>query len=462
MSQDSKMQIAVVAEDIQVGAKVAKIFKILGLVPHTFDDAKEFLNSSTRTQYNLCFLDIKKSKVAQKIVIKNPSLSNCRFAFMHDEQSHNLLGPTFTESHLGYVNTEYELLGQVKYILNRYNNELRELEEISQYKNYFLHHSPKSKDMMKTLETYREKLHYHDLIEEFVQKFDNALLTRNFSDALSSALHDFEPVLNFAVFKINESGTKLINLELTGEKTLDIPSLWLGKSDDIGIGEHTITVVENILSPLVKQTLLNMSLSRNNETSDILLSLEIDDQYAYQINWTMIEGVLSGKYAQYINRLNSITEDKRERGLFSLLDQIQEGGEASHLVAVDITDITDVLMTNADINFEWEKFYSDFSTYAQNFLKAQGLYIADPEHLLVTIKSDEFSSDYDALRDYCQKLELSKYFVGVNRSQLFGLEARVKEVPFSIYALTNYLKNESNAKAQIHSQQFNTSRNITL
>ncbi len=443
MSVESKIQVAIVSDDIKVGGKIAKIFKLLNIIPHTFDDAKDFLNSSSRTKYNLCLLDIKKSKVAQKIVVENPSLIDSEFAFLFNAETQQLLGPTYSMDHLGYINTDYEMLGQVKFILNKFNTNLEKEEDTRQYKDYFLHHSPRSKDMAKNIESYREKLHYHELLNAFVANFEKKLMTSGFSDALASSLTDFDPVKSFALFRLNDNGTKLINLEVTSDKALDVPTLWLGKNNDSGIGEHTIAVVENIVSPLVKQTLLNISLSRNNETSDLLLCVEIDDQYAYSVDWSMLESIISGKYAQFLNRLNSVKSTQQERNLFSLLEDVQSNETSFNLVSIDLSDVSDLLSTDIKIQFDWERFFFDVKSYVKNYLSTKDLFIASTDNLLLTLDEESFSSSYEALLDYVKAFELSRYFTGINRSQLFGLEMRVKEVPVSTFALLNHVKKET-------------------
>ncbi len=435
MKTSKNLNVAVVTHDLKLAGRVCSEFKKLNILVHSFESASDFLSSLESTQYDLSLIDIADSKVGNETLALDSRLSSTSLAFIFTIASSKYLGPTYTTDHLGYVDATRDLTGQLKNILFNYKKKMNLISEFESYKSFHANYAQKSKGLHAQVESLKEKIYHQNIMTNFSKNFEKLLEEFNFSTALSKSLCEFDGVKNYALFKLNDSGTKLINLDLDGEKSLDIPSIWIGKNNDVGIGSECISVASGIVEPFVDETLLSITISKNNESSDMLLVLEILDSDAYALDWNGFESFLSGKYAQMINRLNDIKEDKEDRSIFHLLDDLSNISSGDHLIGLDISDIADVLSVKFDVSFNYLKFWSDLKTYCRTFFALEDIYIVDNSLIALRVSQKDFSVIFDSLKETFGAYDISKYFQGISKSEVMSLEIRVSEMPFSHFGL---------------------------
>lgn len=445
MKSNKRLEVAILSSNLSLAHKINEVFKKLDMITHTYENASDFLNSLNANHFELCLIDIKNSKYQDQSVALDKRLDDSSLAFIYDQDSEKYLGPTYTTSHLGYVNAEGSIAGQIKNILFNYNGKKKLMAEFEQYKSFHASYSDKTKTLYAKNESLKESLYNITRIKDFFIDLETELGQFSFSIALSNSLTKFEAVRSYALLKLNDSGTKLINLDLDGKKSLDVPSIWVGKNNDVGIGDECISVASSIVEPFVDETLLCVTVSKNNVSADLLLILEISEADAYTLDWNLFEQFLSGKYSQMLTRLGDYEKKSTpEKSIFNLLDDLGHISSDDHLLGIDLSDISDFLEVKFSPSFNYLKFWQDMKTYMKTFFNIDDLYIVDHNLLCAKVSKDDFAILFDSMKTSFDSYDIGKYFSGISRSEVSALKLRVSEIPYSHFGLVQKKKEIEN------------------
>ena len=457
MKGNKNLEVAILSSNLSQAKRIGEVFNKLNMITHTYEEASDFLSSLNSNHFELCLIDIKNSKNMEESVALDARLEHSSLAFIYDQDSEKYLGPTYRTEHLGYVNADGHIAGQVKNILFNYNGKKKLMGEFAQYKSFHANYSDKTKSLFAKNESLKENLYNVTRIKDFFLTLESELQQFSFSIALSNSLTGFEAIKSYALLKLNDAGTKLINLDLEGKKSLDIPSIWIGKNEDVGIGDECISVASSIIEPFVEDNLLCITVSKNNESADLLLVLEISEADAYTLDWNLFEQFLSGKYSQMLTRLNDLEKNTTyEKTIFHLMDDLGHVSSDDHLLGIDLSDISDFLEVKFGASFNYLKFWQDMKTYAKTFFNIDDLYIVDHNLLCAKVSKDDFAILFDSLKTSFDSYDIAKYFSDIPRSEVAALKLRVSEIPFSHFGLVQKKKEiESSFNPQ-------TTREITL
>lgn len=440
MTKNLLPQVAFLTTDFKVAKEVGQIFKKLDIVIDTFLSVEDFLISHIHNKFDLILLDINHALYEGKPLIFRRELANTEVAFYFNDLSKERILPTYSVEHLGYVNANAnlnaneELLGQVKNILVRYNKVSKLKADVQNLKTFQANFTPKQEMLLKTNENLKMRLSHSENIIKILNKISSLTTsTKSFGELLNLLMSDLEMVHSVAFMELAQDGQRLLN-NFEGPKKFNIPAIWLGKKNK-EVDEYAYELTQNMAQTLSKKPVINLQLKDANNKVQALLVMEIDGDYIFNFDWKLVESSLS---AIYFIKTNSNQEKLQDKILssFELFNRLNSRSNSNeHILSFDLSDIIDFKNLRSNIVFDWAEFWKDLSLNLVNIISDGDIYTLTYENVVVVVDDFIFEESFAAAKEFCQRLSLSKYFSGLEFFESNAAKIKVREVPYSEFAL---------------------------
>ena len=132
----TRPKVAILLDNLKVANEMGKVFRKLNIIPDCFDSAESFLIAQIESSYDLCVLDIEKCLYEGSPIVSRREMSSLKLGFYFNEESAPMLVHTHGMDHLGYVDQDRDLVGQIKNLLVRYNSQANTSNEMTYLKNF--------------------------------------------------------------------------------------------------------------------------------------------------------------------------------------------------------------------------------------------------------------------------------------------------------------------------------------
>lgn len=441
MQDVKRPQVGILTKSLKTGSELGKIFRKLNIVPDCFDSVESFLIAQIEGGFDLCILDIEMCLYEGEPIVNRREMAGVKLAFFHSGETISQITPTFGMTHLGYINSDNELQGQVKNILLRYNNISDINRELTYYKNFYNENKIKQEKLLLNNEALKERSYYKDLLSGLIKDIHINSQIGFFTDYIPEVLDSKDFILGYSYLELNELGNKLLPMNIDGKKKIQVPPLWLGRVNH-GIEEASIAMAQNVVSSLVSSPVIILNLSHDSVKTSALLVLEVKPEVQYSIDWQVVESVLNGFYASsYVKKMGRITTIK-SHSVFDLMSKLSTEYH-QNLIAIDLSDIVDFTLVKKEAKFSWSLFWRDFKVYLSQIIQEREVYSVSMDTVAFTVDSEIFEETFAAANDLCAKFSLYKYFEGMEKFEVQGLKLKVKEVPFSEFGLINHVEAKS-------------------
>ncbi len=443
-------QVAILSTSLKTANELGKVFKKLNIVPDSFQSTEDFLISQIQNKFDFIIFDIKSCIYENAPIVLRKEVAHSQFAFYFDDQSADMIAPTYSINHLGYINASSDILGQVKNILVRFNHAQKLTNEVEYYQTFKHDFAPKQDALLKSHEAMREKLFYQDEIFSILKDISSGIKEKkSFTDIVAQLFDGRDYIRGYSLLELHDGGTKLVAEEINGRKRLNIPSIWLGKKNT-EIDEHAIELTQNIVATLTKSPIITLTLSNDNRSISSLLLLEIDDSTLFSFDWEIVESSMSGAYAMSSMHQEKVVENRDIKSTFELLDKLKDKSSNSHLLAFDLSDIFDFKELRQDVEFNWSLFWKDLKLNLAMIISDGEMYTTSLEKFILVVDDFIFEEAFAAAKEFCQKLSLKKYFSGLELFEIQAVKIDVKEIPFSEYALIKNLDSGKGHKREAY------------
>ena len=435
----TRPKVAILLDNLKVANEMGKVFRKLNIIPDCFDSAESFLIAQIESSYDLCVLDIEKCLYEGSPIVSRREMSSLKLGFYFNEESAPMLVHTYGMDHLGYVDQDRDLVGQIKNLLVRYNSQANTSNEMTYLKNFHNEYKTRQSKLVANNQAQKEKLFFKEMLFDLVKDIQVNAQNGFFSEVIPAVLDKKDFVLSYSFFELNETKNKLISMDMDGTKKLETPPLWLGHTLVDGIGDHAIAMTQNVLSSLVTNPVVAISLSKDALQTNGLLMLEVKDEVLFSLDWEVAEIVLNGLYAQtYVKKMErlSVVESKTS---FDLMARLSQASDNTHLIGIDLSDILDFQEIKADAHFKWDKFWNDFRIYLSPIIESGDIYNVAVDSVVFPVSSHIFNEAFVATKDLCSRFSIAKYFDGAQKIDLQNIKLHVREIPCSQYGLINHL-----------------------
>lgn len=426
-------KVAVVSSMIDDCKSFSKIFKSINTIVDSYDNNDSFLISHLERSYDLVIMRAQNQLYEGRSLFERHELRNTKRAFIVSSSS-ELKSVAMVKS-LGVIFSELDLLPQVRSILDQYNQSTSLERQLLQLENFHDKYRHKQEALVASLESERTKTLYG---KDFFEVCDSINFNKDetsFQNLISNVFDQLQFVSSYTVFDLNEKINKLCPIKYEGHKTVNVPDIWLGHIKLKGVNEHGLNMVKNIVSNLVNNPVVTLSMSKNGTDITSVVALEVDRDYLFNFNWQVIESLLSGIYAQLSVNTESIIANAQAKGPFELLSQISEVTHGRNLINVDTSEISDLLELRSDFEFDWNSFWRDMKVYLSQITSINNIYNVSFESIVLDVENDFFDESFAAAKDLCRNIRLGKYFSGKDKSLILSMSLDVTEIPYSQYSM---------------------------
>lgn len=431
-------KVAILLKNLKVASEIGKVFRKLNIIPDSFDSTESFLIAQIESSYDFCVLDIEKCLYEGKPLVARKEMAGVELSFLYNSDSEPMLIHTYGMNHLGYIDTERDLVGQIKNVLVRYNARANQNTEITYLKNFHNEYKTRQQKLMANNQAQKEKLFFKEMLFDLVKDIQIHSENGFFSEVISSVLSTKDFVLGYSYLELNETKNKLVPMEMSGGKAIDVPALWLGQTQSQGIGDHAISMAQNVLSSLVTNPIVAITLSKDALGTNALLMLEVRDEVLFSLDWEVAEVVINGLYAQtYVKRMERLSTIE-SRTAFDLMARLNQSTTDMHLIGIDLSDILDFQEVKQEVRFNWSKFWNDFRVYLSPIIETKDIYNISADSVVFPVSHKIFDEAFAATKDLCHRFSLVKYFVGAQNIDLQNIRIHVREIPCSQYGLVNH------------------------
>lgn len=444
-----KPQVAFLTANFEVAKKMGQLFKKLSLVLDTFLSPEDFLISHLTSKFDLVFIDLDAALYEGSPIISRKELRNTNLAFfVSGASAMPLVANTYSVDHLGYIFSNLDVVGQVKNILLRFNTLNKLKSEVNYYNSYKYDVLPKHENLVKSYEELRENFSKTQGELNLISKISKvSKQVMSFNAVLENTLEGCESVKSYNFLKLSQDGMKLIPNDLkfsTASKNMKIPAVWLGKKNEM-ITDLVVGLAQNIATSVTEFPLVSLLMSKDGISVDSLILIEVNSQSDLKLNWELVESTLCGVYSQFENKTVETVSKQTILSPFDLLNVFNGtvANENLHLLAFDLSDIFDFKNLRDNITFDWAEFWSDFKIRLANIISDGQIYTISPEQVVIIVDDFIFEESFQASKEFCGKLALSKYFSGLENYEVNAAKISLKEIPFSEYALLSNLGRKS-------------------
>jgi len=433
-------KVAILLENLKLASDMGKVFRKLNIIPDVFDCSQSFLIAQIESPYELCVLDIEKCLYEGSPIVSRRELAGVELAFSFNSETEEMLVHTYGMNHLGYIDQQRDLVGQIKNLLVRYNGRSSKRSETSYLKNFHNEYKDRQQKLMANNQAQKEKLYFKEMLFELVKDIQMNSENGFFSEVMATILDKKDFVQGYTYLELNETKNKLVPMEMSGQKQIDTPPLWLGQTLVDGVGDHAIAMTQNVLSSLVTNPVVAITLSKDALNTNALLMLEVTDEVLFSLDWEVAEIVINGLYAQtYVKKMERLSVIE-SRTAFDLMARLNQSTADLHLISIDLSDILDFQEVKKEVRFNWAKFWNDFRVFLSPIIETKDIYNVSVDSVVFPVTASIFNEAFAATSDLCQRFSIAKYFHGAQNIDLQNIKLHVREIPCSQYGLVNHVE----------------------
>src|SRR5690554_2383815 len=128
---ETEFEVALLIENIQEAQALSEALRSIGIYAHYYSDLDEFWVAANAQTPDFLIIDVKRMSQGATLFKNHPKVvdGSLAFSFYYSDATKVLVNSTFSFNHYGCIKKEINLLGQIRAVLRRRNEELRLIDE---------------------------------------------------------------------------------------------------------------------------------------------------------------------------------------------------------------------------------------------------------------------------------------------------------------------------------------------
>lgn len=420
-----------------------------------FDDLDSFWRDSLKNTPSLLMIHVKKMSVKDKALKDHPLIKNLQLPiiFIYENSSAPLLFSTFNLLSLGYLNLNLDCTGQLKAILNRYNQFLKKDKEIASLKKSKsllgknLDNVPTRKDSLVKKKTLFENLFQ---ILKDLPTYDS--LT-DFNKVCEKIFTKWDIIQSFSIYSVNPTGQKLVCTEMQGQKYRKLPALWLGQKTEEGIEFYAQNMASQVAIEIMGINLVTLKIFGAHNDPDKLIFLKVDNQESFLgFDWQVLETFLSGAFSKFeLNNTKIFSSSSLMIQPWDFMAKLDaqkwdvEEAQRLSVINIDLENLFNLVVNTPKVRFFWGDFINEFIIKLKNIssipFQASTIQLG---HVSFLVDQDQGSDFFDTVKKFSSHFPFWKFFEDYDLILPKDINPKVKMVPSSPSAYYKFYKDLRN------------------
>ncbi len=447
------LDVAILIEDLEVASEISNHLRCTGVIPHFYEDFKSFWYGTHDKAPSLAIVDVKLMSSGELSLHDHPLIKEDRInlVFFYSNATAPLLYSTYDLWHLGTLNSDQNIKGQLKGVLKRLNRKLElenQNESLSLASQQF--ENKLNKLIVKT-NADSERNFYRDQLIEVCNQLDRVSLSGDFGSVCKRVLGSVDFISQFSLMELAPGGTRLIPVKIESDKFVEIPALWLGKKCENGIELFAQNLATQVAIEIYEGELMVLAIKAAKGNPDLLLFVSAEDESVFNnFDWDFMERHLSGVYGRMeLKRQSRQRVEDSSYDCWKLMDMVDgeffkgfgETNELS-LINVNFDRLLGAVRSRPDVRFFWNKFFEEFKTrMSLSFDFSFKFAPVGMTDLGILIPASD-SKAFELIKSFTKGFPFWRYFENTDITIGKDLTPEVRMVPMSAEAYFNFIENK--------------------
>lgn len=367
-------RVSILMESWDKATELSRLFQQVEVLPTFCENLSELWRTLDREKPDLILVDIRKMSEGSLSLGDHPRMKGMapQLVFFYENKDAPLLLTCHHIPHLGLIRGDLPLAGQLKSVLDRFNDRENLLASLKEEKKRDQKIEVKAERFREEVGSLKEKLYYQNLFHFSLDQLELFQDEMNFEIAIKKYLEHFKEVKKFAIYQFSVDKKKLISYPKTADKMRSLPTIWLGKTEIKGSElAYEKLMTEAAVDRLDGEVLLFSLRSANNEKA-LYLFLQVENDLIENFPWDKLEWSLNGLLNHYETRDgHALVKDDvlmTHYDLFSLMDldvsgSIGEKGlmferDGKRFIHGDFSNLVDLFLSNTE-RVPWKTMFDE-------------------------------------------------------------------------------------------------------
>lgn len=419
LTSNKDFQIAILIEDIADAKALSDGLREIGIFAHYYQDLDEMWVALNTYTPDFSIIDVKKMSQGTLLFKHHQKVKDglLKFAFYYKDSSKILLQSTYGLDHYGYVRAELNLVDQLKSVLRRRNEEINLNKQNLELRQRLNRLRLRGKRLVQLQELSSFEKNQNNMLSDFIRSFGMVENTEDFKRRVVTCFDQWDSVLEFGVFELNETGQKLVSPKFNKAKYKVLPDLWLSKKSEQGINLFAQEMAYDVAYGLMEEGIITLKVQGAHVDPDMLILAQFKQEEIKGFNWEYLEMKLSSEFrrAQLKSNLKPL-EESHQADQFELMqsmdDVVYNQATASHRhVLLDFSSLIGFIKQRPTNRFFWKTFARELQSEIGEILTGTYKMTATgPAHFVVSLDKSFIENDYRNLKNYIEEFEYWRYF----------------------------------------------------
>lgn len=440
-------EVAILTDDLSTAQAISKTIRLAGVIPHFYENLKSFWFGSIENPPSLLLVDVLQMSQGELVLADHPLVRDhsLAIAFYYTTATSPLLSSTYEIPSLGSVCGDFDLSGQLKVVLDRYNKQvaLEQQVRVSSEKQASLLTQIEEAQRAEQRAMLRDEgqVQLLTLCQKFHQK------NKSFFDLCEKVFSQSSCIARYALVELAPGQQRVVTHKADDKKIVHFEPIWLGKKCSNGIELFAQNLITQVAMESFSKDLVILSIAANKGNPDKLVFIEPASTVPSSFDWDFLESHLSGVYAQIelIGEREGMMANRHLDSwqMLEVIDQefFSATGDQGKLKIVDLdfSNLLSTIRTRPDTRFFWDRFIEEFKLRLSLSLDCDyQLSSFGPKHMAIAcINPGQFW--FEGIKQFVDGFPFWRYFE--NAQNIMGVELcpQVRMIPSSAEAYLSFL-----------------------
>lgn len=446
-----ELSVALLMHKMSDAKDLAKTLRKTGVIPHVYQSLREFWDGVLASPPTLCIIDVKNMSDEERVLKNHPLIKNesLNLAFYYQENSRALLSSTFGLHHFGIIRQSDNYDVQLRPVLERLNKLLKIQGENVLLKKQLARAKSRSLMLLESAQSYKEKEDHQKAILRLLEQLDLED-EGDYFGLVGKVLSAWDEIKEFAMVELNPSRQKLLSPDLKLEKYRQLPTLWLGQTQEQGIEFFASNMAGQVAMDILGTDIVSLKITGHRPLPEVMIFLKVSAELAENFPWNYLERFLCGKFSQHqVGR--ALTSSKMQEEtlnpweLLGILDHefYRTNGQNYALIDVNLSILLEKIKEKPKNNFAWKSFVSEFASQVKvQFRPFQYQFsLVGVHHVAFLIERAEADHFFKVLKAFVAKFSYWKFFEDATTMMSEVIVPEVKMVPLQGISYLRYIEN---------------------
>lgn len=416
--QGIELSVAILMDDLACAKDIASALRQNNILAHHYQSLDEYWVASSIQAPDLTIVDVTKMSQGNIQFKTHPRVQDktLSYAFFSKDSTKILLQSTFGLNPIGYIHNDASLNNQVISLVARIKSDIYQIKTKAELESRLQRLQARSQRLISDRSNAEEFRAHFDFIRNFCTEIEDQATRQDFTISLIAKLDKWEAIDSFGLYELNQNGQRLISPEISKNRFLPFPALWLGQTNALGIESFAQEMATQVANDLFEIEPVILKIHAGNANPDLLLFISFKEERMMNFPWDVFEYNLSSS----LRRLKLYQQMPQYSSQFlpmwealDNMDRLQSAGADSdvRIVALSLIPLTDVVKRRTGNKFFWSSFFNDFFLQLSGRLqKSTKLSLFGPWHVLFFIPRENVEVETQMLQSFIKQFSYWKFF----------------------------------------------------